>query len=97
MYRLPFMKRRPEAGRLYRRGQTPQSGQVGNGGVVLYGGKSSMDNQDIVAQLESIYRQIKNYPTPIAGCDEQFNFLLSERNRLQNLLTTAQKQSVTVE
>ncbi len=56
-----------------------------------------MDNQDIVAQLEPIYRQIKNYPTPIAGCDEQFNFLLEERDRLRNLLATVQKQSVTVE
>ena len=66
-------------------------------GVVLYGGKSSMDNQDIVAQLESIYRQIKNYPTPIAGCDEQFNFLLSEPDRLRNLLPTDQQPYVTAD
>ena len=56
-----------------------------------------MEHQDIAARLDAIYEQIKNYPTPIAGCDEQFNFLLLERNRLQNLLTTEQETSVTVE
>ena len=56
-----------------------------------------MEIQEIAAQLETIYEQIKKYPTPIAGCDEQFNFLLEERDRLRNLLATVQKQSVTVE
>ena len=56
-----------------------------------------MENQEIVAQLETIYEQIKHYPTPIAGCDEQFNSLLEEQDQLRNLLATVQKQSVTVE
>ena len=56
-----------------------------------------MENQEIVAQLETIYEQIKHYPTPIAGCDEQFNFLLSERDRLRNLLAPVLKQSTTIE
>ena len=56
-----------------------------------------MENEGIAVRLETIYEQIKNYPTPIAGCDEQFNFLLEERDRLRNLLATVQKQSVTVE
>ena len=56
-----------------------------------------MENQEIVAQLEMIYEQIKHYPTPIAGCDEQFNFLLSERDRFRKLHATDQKQSITVE
>jgi len=47
-----------------------------------------MENQEIAARLETIYEQIKKYPTPIAGCDEQFNFLLEERDRLRNLLAT---------
>ena len=55
-----------------------------------------MENQEIVAQLETIYEQIKHYLTPIAGCDEQFNFLLSERDRLRGLLAPVQKQSTTV-
>ena len=49
-----------------------------------------MEIQEIAAQLETIYEQIKKYPTPIAGCDEQFNFLLEERDRLRNLLATVQ-------
>ena len=56
-----------------------------------------MENQEIAAQLEKIYEQIKHYPTPVAGCDEQFNFLLEERDRLRNLLATDQQQSVTAD
>ena len=37
---------------------------------------------ELVKRLQSIKDEIKHYPTPIAGCDEQFNFLLSERDRL---------------
>lgn len=28
---------------------------------------------------ERIYAQIKDYPTPITACDQQFNYLLDER------------------
>ena len=56
-----------------------------------------MENKKISARLETIYEQIKNYPTPIAGCDEQFNFLLEELDRLRNLLATDQQQSVTAD
>ena len=56
-----------------------------------------MENQEIAARLETIYEQIKKYPTPIAGCDEQFNFLLEERDRLRNLLATEPEMSITVE
>ena len=56
-----------------------------------------MDNKEIVARLETLYEQIKNYPTLIAGCDEQFDFLLSERDRLRNLLATDQQQYVTAD
>ena len=48
--------------------------------------KTPLENQKIAARLESIYQQIKGYPTPIAGCDEQFNFLLSERDQLRKEL-----------
>ena len=47
---------------------------------------SLLENQKIAARLESIYQQIKDYPTPIAGCDEQFKFLLSERDQLRKEL-----------
>ena len=45
-----------------------------------------IEKQEITARLDAIYEQIKTYPTPIAGCDEQFNYLLEERNRLQEMI-----------
>ena len=30
--------------------------------------------------------EISNYPTPIAGCDEQFNHLLVQSQRVRNAL-----------
>ena len=41
----------------------------------------------VVERLQRIKDEIKHYPTPIAGCDEQFNFLLRERDRLTLELT----------
>ena len=43
------------------------------------------EKQEITARLGAIYEQIKTYPTPTAGCDEQFNYLLEERNRLREM------------
>ena len=48
--------------------------------------QTPLENQKIAARLESIYQKIKDHPTPIAGCDEQFNFLLSERDQLRKEL-----------
>ena len=45
-----------------------------------------IEKQEITARLDTIYEQIKTYPTPIAGCDEQFNYLLEERNRLREMI-----------
>ncbi len=47
---------------------------------------NSTEKREVEALLRVIYLQIKNYPTPIAGCDEQFNFLLAERDRLRDEL-----------
>ena len=38
-------------------------------------------------RLQKVKDEIKHYPIPIAGYDEQFNFLLSERDRLTLELT----------
>ena len=39
---------------------------------------------EVLARLESCKRQlfeeIRRYPTPIAGCDQQFNYLLERRS-----------------
>ena len=45
-----------------------------------------IEKQETAARLDTIYEQIKNYPTPIAGCDEQFNFLLTKRHRLREMI-----------
>lgn len=36
--------------------------------------------------LQLLQTQIRSYPTPIAGCDEQFNFLLSESKKVRAAL-----------
>ncbi len=38
-----------------------------------------------LAQL-ALRRDIADYPTPIAGCDEQFNHLLDQSERVRNAL-----------
>ena len=42
--------------------------------------------QDIVSCLEErdkqLWEEIKHYPTPIAGCDQQFNYLLEQQNAI---------------
>lgn len=35
----------------------------------------------------SILEEIRNYPTPIAGCDQQFNYLLEQRDRVSGELS----------
>ena len=37
------------------------------------------DNNKLLEQLKNINQQIANYPSPIAGCDAHFNFLLEEK------------------
>ena len=43
-----------------------------------------------IISITDIKEQLKNYPTPVSDCDEQFNFLLSERDRLQKEITKDQ-------
>jgi hypothetical protein len=33
-------------------------------------------------EKKRIYDEIRNYPPPIAGCDQQYNHLLEERTRI---------------
>ena len=55
--------------------------------MISIGKRSLKDEIALVERLQSIKDEIKHYPTPIAGCDEQYNFLLSERDRLTLELT----------
>ena len=43
---------------------------------------TSQTEQTTLLVLKRIHIQLASYPTPVAGCDEQFNYLLSERQRL---------------
>ena len=36
--------------------------------------------------------EIANYPTPISGCDAQFNHLLSDRKRISNTIRAFEHQ-----
>lgn len=61
-------------------------------------GKPTMSQMDVIqsawakirAHLETekarIYEAIIHYPTPIAGCDQQFNYLLEEQTRIRHEL-----------
>ena len=44
------------------------------------------EKQDLLDALCAVRQEIKAYPTPIAGCDDQFNALLLLRNRLMRQL-----------
>ena len=52
------------------------------------GKETRTEIQEITARLDGIKERITTYPTPIAGCDEQFNLLLVERVRLREMLET---------
>ena len=40
----------------------------------------------LARRIEELSEQIRNYPTPIARCDEQLTGLIEERSRLLNEL-----------
>jgi len=41
---------------------------------------------DLTRRIDLLSEEIRNYPTPIARCDEQLTALLDERSRLLRLL-----------
>ncbi len=42
--------------------------------------------QELRLAQSALRRDIADYPTPIAGCDEQFNHLLDQSERVRNAL-----------
>jgi hypothetical protein len=40
------------------------------------------DERFLEAEKRRLYEEIRNYPTPIAGCDQQFNHLLEQQARV---------------
>ena len=41
---------------------------------------------DLAERIEQLSQEIRDYPTPIARCDEQLTGLIEERSRLLNEL-----------
>ena len=47
--------------------------------------------QELRLAQSALRKDIAEYPTPIAGCDEQFNHLLDQRERVRSALEALDK------
>ncbi|MGD9721593.1 MAG: hypothetical protein AB7O59_06105 [Pirellulales bacterium] len=45
-----------------------------------------LEEAKLDAERLRLYAEIRNYPTPIAGCDQQFNYLLEQQARVNGEL-----------
>jgi hypothetical protein len=45
----------------------------------------------LAARKARLYEEIRNYPTPIAGCDQQFNYLLEQQSLVIGELAAARQ------
>ena len=56
-------------------------------GQVVEGTALELERQALHSRLQAenrrIQSEISRYPTPIAGCDQQFNYLLERRTQIQ--------------
>ena len=43
---------------------------------------SGPDIDELLARMARLKDAIRHYPTPIAGCDDQFNYLCEQRDAL---------------
>ena len=66
-------------------------GRFSKGKIISMKKRSLKKETAVVERLQWVKDEIKHYPTPIAGCDEQFDFLLSERDRLTLKLTEVRR------
>jgi hypothetical protein len=49
---------------------------------VMTGPTQAAEIARLEAERQLLYEEIKSYPTPIAGCDQQFNYLLERQARV---------------
>ena len=42
--------------------------------------------------IQNVRAEISDYPTPISGCDAQFNHLISERQKISEAISSLQGQ-----
>lgn len=54
-----------------------------------------MTAAELQARIAELSLEIRNYPTPIARCDEQLTQLLEERARLMSQLATQEHEGDT--
>lgn len=57
-------------------------------GMSEYKSRLADATNQLKSALHAVAREISGYPTPISGCDEQFNHLLAERTRIEAALRT---------
>jgi len=47
--------------------------------------------QALLSARDLLSREIADYPSPISGCDAQFNHLIGERNRVAKALSALEQ------
>ena len=55
-----------------------------------------MASARLQAEGKRIQEEISSYPTPIAGCDEQFNYLLERRSQIRRELALLLEEEETL-
>jgi hypothetical protein len=46
---------------------------------------------ELSERLAAVIEEIRHYPTPIAGCDDQFNYLCEKRDALAGALALSRQ------
>ena len=54
--------------------------------------KRQANREDLLKRKVANQLEINNYPSPIAGCDQQFNHLLEQRANIRKQLKELEKQ-----
>ena len=49
--------------------------------------------EELKQELEMVNTEIGNYPSPITGCDEQFNYLLEMRSKMERRIKELSNKS----
>ena len=49
--------------------------------------------EELKQELERVNTEIGNYPSPITGCDEQFNYLLKKRTEMERRIKELSEKS----
>lgn len=54
--------------------------------MTSYANQMSTAEEFLELALKNLSSEISAYPTPISGCDAQFNHLLEQRSKIRNAL-----------